>query len=146
MRVMFSLIAAAVLALLMVVAVGGIAFGQPFDGGKALAGSEWRPVELNAQPIENGAPIYMRFAAGGKVSGNAGCNRFFGAYKVEGATLTFSPLAATRKACPEPLMTIERKFLDTLEATHAFERDKAHLILRNAAAEPIMRLAQTDWD
>ncbi|PZF78501.1 hypothetical protein DK847_01425 [Aestuariivirga litoralis] len=41
---------------------------------------------------------YLRFEAG-RVAGLGGCNRFKGSYKLSGAKLSFSPLAATQMAC-----------------------------------------------
>lgn len=148
MRVIFSWVVAAVaLVLGLVVVAGGVALAQSAPApGDALAGSEWRPTEIQAEAIDEATAIYIRFAGEGKVSGLSGCNRFFGSYKSEAASLTFSPLATTRKACPEPLMKLETRFLSTLEATRTFERDKTRLVLRNEAGEPMMRLAQTDWD
>ncbi len=57
---------------------------------------------------------------GGKVSGNAGCNNFFGGYTVKGLSLTFGALASTRKACEPNIMQLENQFLKRLASTKRF--------------------------
>ena len=56
----------------------------------------------------------------GKVSGNAGCNNFFGAYTVKSSSLTFGALASTRKACQASIMEQENLFLKRLSSTKRF--------------------------
>lgn len=36
-----------------------------------------------------------------RVNGRAACNRFFGNYEIDGNKLKFSPMGATRMACPD---------------------------------------------
>ncbi len=147
MRVIASLLAVVVLAVLVAIVAGGIALAQAVAVPPSpLAGSEWRPVEIRTEAIDSETSLYVRFAADGKVSGTAAATGSLATYKIAGANLAFSPLATTRKACPEPLMKLEGRFLTALEETRAFERDKTRLVLRNGAGETMMRLAQTDWD
>jgi len=42
----------------------------------------------------------MEIAEDGKVFGHAGCNSYRTGYTLEGATLTFNPVASTKMACP----------------------------------------------
>jgi heat shock protein HslJ len=56
----------------------------------------------------------------GRVSGFAGCNTFFGTYTQLGASLNFSSLASTRKACEKTIMQSEAKFLSSLEKNRRF--------------------------
>jgi heat shock protein HslJ len=71
---------------------------------------------LNGKGPLAGTEITLSFEDG-KVSGSAGCNTYFGAYKVEGEDkLTFSDLANTEMAClePEGIMEQETQYLGTL--------------------------------
>jgi heat shock protein HslJ len=79
----------------------------------ALAGpfGDWQVAEVAGQARAEGTTI--AFAPDGRVSGQAGCNRYFGSYALEGG-LTLSPLGATRMACPEPIMAEENAFLDAI--------------------------------
>lgn len=49
---------------------------------------------------------------GGRIGGNAGCNRFMGAIDDDG---TIGPLATTMMACPPPVMEFEQLLLGLLE-------------------------------
>ena len=51
------------------------------DGVMSLGGSEWGEGQ--------DSKVVIQFSADGKVSGNLGCNRFFGTYKQDGDKLTF---------------------------------------------------------
>ena len=52
----------------------------------------------------------------GQVTGNAGCNAFHGSYTSRDGSIEIGPLATTRRACDEPLMTQEREFLAALSS------------------------------
>ncbi|HET6444162.1 MAG TPA: META domain-containing protein [candidate division Zixibacteria bacterium] len=57
------------------------------------------------------------------VAGLAGCNNYTGSYEVDGETISFGPLATTRKFCsdPEGIMEQESEFLAALGGTATFE-------------------------
>lgn len=70
---------------------------------EALVGYSWKLIELNGSQIsyaENQRPVEFTLLDNeNKTNGFAGCNNFMGTYTLKGDTLTFSPLATTRKAC-----------------------------------------------
>lgn len=72
-----------------------------------LAGSEWRPVEIEGVEVAEDVETFIRFGEDGKVEGNGGCNRFFGSVEIDGETLAFGPLAATKMLCPGPASETE---------------------------------------
>jgi heat shock protein HslJ len=47
-------------------------------------------------------------------AGSAGCNNYTGRYSVDGAKLSLTPTATTRKACPPPVMAQEQSYLALL--------------------------------
>lgn len=57
---------------------------------------------------------FVQFHADGKVSGFAGCNRFFGTFVATDSTLDTGPLATTRMACPDAIMQQEMAFLSEI--------------------------------
>jgi heat shock protein HslJ len=59
----------------------------------------------------------------GQASGNAGCNNFHGNYQTDGGSIRFGPLATTRRACEESLMTQEREFLSALASAVTWSID-----------------------
>ena len=61
--------------------------------------SSWVVTEIAGAPVIAGKAPTLAFDADGKVSGNGTCNRFAGPSAIEGVTLKFGALAATRMAC-----------------------------------------------
>ena len=57
---------------------------------------------------------FVQFHPDGKVSGFAGCNRFFGTFVATDSTLDVGTLATTRMACPEAIMQRETAFLSEI--------------------------------
>ena len=64
--------------------------------------TSWNLVELFSEKIQNaGSKIpQLRFEAE-RVTGNNGCNNFFGAYAQDDDSLKFGLLGSTRMACPQ---------------------------------------------
>jgi heat shock protein HslJ len=76
------------------------------DSGQSVKtpfhGTTWNLVGLNDRKIEHQGPQvpHLRFETD-KVTGNDGCNNFFGSYTLEGNKLKFGMLASTRMACQQ---------------------------------------------
>ena len=70
-----------------------------------LAGTHWvldGMIDGDAASSVPGArEAWLDITEDGKVSANTGCNRGSGSATIDGATLTFGPLATTRMACSE---------------------------------------------
>lgn len=98
-----------VVALLMVTSVG--AFAQNAD----LASRHWYLTELHGKLVGE-TKAYLEISPdAGRFSGNAGCNRMFGAVKVAARNINFSGTGTTRMMCADPAMKIEGEFTKTLE-------------------------------
>lgn len=81
-----------------------------------------------------GAALQLDFADG-RVSVSNACNRMGGGFTIEGAQLTFAPMAGTMMACPEPLMAMEREAGTRLAGSHDFTLEAgepARLVLARA--------------
>jgi heat shock protein HslJ len=113
-------------AILAMLLTGGTVLADGLADG--LAGSEWRPVQLGEQVVEDTANVFVRFEAEGRVAGHGGCNRFFGSYQITDGQISFGPLGATRMACPEPVMNLETALFQALEQARGFSRDGARLV------------------
>lgn len=89
-----------------------------------LVGTNWRLVRLNEVPIPlQEIPPFVRFdldEAKRKVTGFSGCNRFFGSYELEGSSLRFGHVGATRMACPDSIIE-EQRFLTALTQTTSYQ-------------------------
>lgn len=81
-----------------------------------LEGREWQLVEMpdTDLTIPKDKPPTLYFDHKEKrITGFAGCNRFFGAYQRTGDALTIGPLASTRMSCGD-LDLLEQAFLNKL--------------------------------
>lgn len=98
--------------------------GRPSD---LIADKTWRVVELGADPVPEQAndqteiEITLHFDREDRVSGRAACNRYTAEYKLGGEGLSIGRAAATRMACTEPLMALERRFLTLLSGIERFD-------------------------
>ena len=72
------------------------------DSHKPFLSTTWNLVEMNNREIQHPGPQipHMHFEEE-KVTGNDGCNNFFGGYTLDGNSLKFGMLASTRMACPQ---------------------------------------------
>jgi heat shock protein HslJ len=78
-----------------------------------LPGTSWTLVDLAGETVAVSPTI--AFGADGTVSGSAGCNTFNGTYTIDGSAVSFGPLATTRMACPDDVMSVEDAFLLALD-------------------------------
>jgi heat shock protein HslJ len=95
----------------------------------SLAGSEWLLEDLGGSGVIARIQATLAFPEAGKVAGNGSCNRFFGPANISGNTIKLGPLASSRMACPEVVMTQENKYLDALQAAERFEWKDSHLLI-----------------
>ncbi|MFI6696447.1 META domain-containing protein [Streptomyces sp. NPDC050433] len=85
----------------------------------------------------------LTFAKDGTVSGNLGCNTFSAPAKTTDTTITFGPVKATRKLCPEPGMSLERELLKVLKGKVTYEVHHRGLTLKTADGEGLSAGAGT---
>jgi putative lipoprotein len=88
-----------------------------------LAGTSWTLVSVGGADVVEGSAAHLAFGVDGNASGSTGCNNFNGSYTVDGAALTFGPLATTRMACQENLMVQEAAVLEALAGVSGWEID-----------------------
>jgi heat shock protein HslJ len=89
-------------------------------------------VELPVQPA-----ITLSIARGGKLSGFAACNRYFG--RLSASPLSIASLGTTRKMCHDAAaMKLEQTYLAALAQVNALERVSAtELVLRDAQQQSL---------
>ena len=81
------------------------------------------------------------FDEDGQISGNAGCNDFFGPVTIGGDSIEVSELLGiTMKVCGERIDGQESRFLQALSAARRLQLDRRHLILFDTQGEPVLRL------
>jgi heat shock protein HslJ len=108
----------------------------------ALAGTSWRLEDLAGAGVIDDARASLEFSDGGPVSGSATCNRFTGTATLTGNAISFGPLATTRKACPEALMSQETRYLQALEAAQRVEVKDSLLYLHTAGGAAPLRFVR----
>jgi heat shock protein HslJ len=86
---------------------------------------------------ETGTRLTLMFRDG-EVSGSSGCNRFHGSFTVEGGALKIRPLATTRKACEDEVMTQEQEFLRALESATTWGVVRGMLDVHRADGERVL--------
>jgi heat shock protein HslJ/uncharacterized lipoprotein NlpE involved in copper resistance len=101
--------------------------GEGCTGSLPVGGLEntyWKLVELDGRSIAIGPgqeePHLRLESVLRKVTVSGGCNNLRGGYQVNQGNLHFTPMAGTKKACPEAVMDQEGALLKALEATTTF--------------------------
>jgi len=97
----------------------------------AVEGSNWFLAHMNVdQPLPEDAEVTLSFEAG-RISGKSACNRYSADIK-EGdspGNISIGPAMGTRMACPEPLMEIEKQYLEMLAQVTSFSFHVGQLAL-----------------
>jgi putative lipoprotein len=71
--------------------------------------------DINRTGVIDNSRLTLMFGEDGRASGSTNCNRLSGLYEADGGTITFTPLATTRRAClGEALSGQERKYMSAL--------------------------------
>ncbi|MFD9930841.1 META domain-containing protein [[Kitasatospora] papulosa] len=106
-----------------------------------LTGTAWKVTGLVSGSAASSVPAgtedkaHLTFGEDGSVEGNLGCNSFHGKATVSGSTITFGPLASTRKMCPGPEMKLERALLGVLKGKTSYEIDHRSLSIEATSGE-----------
>lgn len=75
---------------------------------------EWRLTRIGDAPVQARRPVTLTLSRDGRASGNGGCNRYSGGFRMNAGTISFpGPLAGTMRAC-EDGMEIEQVYLERL--------------------------------
>jgi heat shock protein HslJ len=94
-----------------------------------LRGDAWSVTSLNGEPVGD-ATLTLNFHQPGQLAGKAACNNYMASYMQSKDSFTIKPGGMTMMACPQPLMTLERQFLDALKGVNHTKLNKqGHLIL-----------------
>jgi heat shock protein HslJ len=107
------------------------------DPERPLVGTTWVVSTIlsgdTASSIPQGIRATLRFGADGDVTVDTSCNTGGGTYRVDGANISFGPIALTKKACPGAPADMERSVVATLNADHpTYEIDASTLWIKSA--------------
>lgn len=111
----------------------------PDKQAELVYGRTWIAEEMGGQPVPGDLEPSLVLAPDGKVTGNAGCNGYFGSVIIAGEAMSFGNLGSTRKACAEPAMVQESKLLNALDSTRGYRLQDGELVLLDGAGSPLVR-------
>jgi heat shock protein HslJ len=99
----------------------------------SIEGIQWYLTEVNGSPVSPMAgdkkPHMLLDPEEKQATGFAGCNNFFGRYEIDGSSLTFGPMSATRMACPDLETGLETNVFEALESTRRWKKADGALLL-----------------
>ena len=107
----------------------------PPPGAEAfgIEGIQWYLTEVDGSPVSPTAgdkqPHMLLDPEEKQATGFAGCNTFFGSYELDGSSLTFGPMGATRMACPDLETGLEMSVFEALESTRNWKKSDGELLL-----------------
>jgi heat shock protein HslJ len=110
----------------------------PPTGAEAagIEGIQWYLTEVGGLPVslmaDDKQPHILLDPAQKQATGFAGCNNFFGSYELDGSSLTFGPMGATRMACPDLETGLETSVLEALESTLRWKIEDGDLLFLKA--------------
>jgi heat shock protein HslJ len=107
----------------------------PSSPPEELTGHSWRLISYTTgnELVDTGplTTITLKFGEDLGISGNAGCNDYFGDYKPDGGLIAIRVQGATEKYCPAPegVMDTEQSYFLLLENTTRYSIDQDELTL-----------------
>jgi heat shock protein HslJ len=116
-----------------------VAIDDSDERAEQVYGRTWIAVEVAGQPVAPGVESNLVVAPDGKVSGNTGCNGYFGSVIIAGQAMSFGNLGATKIACPEPAMGQEKRLLRALDGTRGYLVENDSLLLLDGAGAALVR-------
>lgn len=126
---------------LTLTSAGGDSIAMSAEKPAPLVGTGWTVTSLVSGGTASSLPkdkkgetgkATLTFAKDGTVSGSLGCNTFSAPAKTTDSTITFGPVRSTKKICPEPGMSLERKLLKVLDGKVTYEVHHRELTLKAA--------------
>ncbi len=94
-----------------------------------LQQGQWLLEDLGGRGVIDNLQTTLKFDSQGRISGLAGCNRYFGQYQLKGKNIKFSNIASTRKACSGAVANQEYLFLSALEKAYQLQIDGPYLLI-----------------
>ena len=104
----------------------------------------WLAEDIGGAGVIDDLQSVLELAADGTVGGSGGCNRMAGTATIDGDSIAFGPLAATKMACAPAVMDQEAKFFAALDETRRWQLDQARdkLLLLDADGHTLLVLTR----
>lgn len=104
-------------------------------GNSELKGTSWSGVHIAGDSIPSGIEVTLTFGTDGRLTGSAGCNRYFADYEQNVSSLKLGSIGATKKMCPELNMVAEQRYLAALRQANGWGMKDGLLYLFGTGAE-----------
>jgi heat shock protein HslJ len=85
-----------------------------------LTGAAWTLAEIAGAKAAGEKPVTLHFEEGGQLAGQGACNRFGGAWRLDGERLVIGRMFSTMMACAEPAMAQDMALFRLLETARAW--------------------------
>lgn len=130
----------------MAAAVASFSFTMCSSSGNIPVESNWRVESLHSDGNEIAVPAdhdaTLAFLKDSKIAGDSGCNKFFGDFKADKNSLSFSNMGSTRMMCPE--MQFENAYMKGLAEVGSYKISGGRLMLLDNSGEIIAVLSQIE--
>jgi heat shock protein HslJ len=107
-----------------------------------LVGTQWTLASIvsgsTVSSVPDGVEATLMLESGGSASGSGGCNTFQGTYETSANELTFGPLASTKKACADDVMSVEQSYLTALQNAASYTIAGNTLTIDDSSANPVL--------
>jgi heat shock protein HslJ len=110
-----------------------------------LTGTNWTLESISTgsggiSSVLAGTGIDATFSDDGKVTGSAGCNRYFADYTLNGTSLRFGHVGATKMYCGDPagLMQQEQTYLARLGSVESYRIEASRLVLMDGSGSLVL--------
>ena len=94
-----------------------------------LTGKVWVLTNIGGLSASKGVKTTLEFSEDNQISGNAGCNQYFGSFELNEVSFTVSGIGSTRRMCPENVMTQEQNYIITLEGANSIKMFGGNLVV-----------------
>lgn len=79
---------------------------------------------------------------GSTITGTAGCNTYNASYEANGSEISFGPIAATKKICPEDEQSTQDRYLQLLAEIGSYEVSGRSMSMNETDGTPVLQFMQ----
>ena len=130
----------------LAILIAPFAFAMCSENGIIPVESNWELEYIYSNGSEVAPPedhnASIAFLKDSQVTGETGCNRFFGNFSATDEKLEFNNIGSTRMMCPQ--MQFESTFMNTIENTAAYNISKNQLVLKDSLGNIIALLKKIE--
>jgi heat shock protein HslJ len=110
----------------------------------ALEGESWILTQMltaggQTEVVQTGVSAQFD---GTTISGTAGCNSYHASYEASGGDISFGPIAATKKICPEDEQSTEDRYLQLLAEIGTYEVSGRSMSMNDTEGTPVLQFMQ----